>query len=96
MNCLTREERETIIRWDQTPGLVSIYTCDEKLMTKLEDRGFQADKQSVNEGCVVAKEFNVPKSAVSFRVKTPRTERQRQASAELAKHFGFQQAPAVS
>jgi len=87
MNCLTREERETVIRWDQTPELVSIYTCDEGLMAKLESRGFRADKQSVNEGCVVAKEFNVPKSAVSFRVKTPRTERQRQASIEAGKRF---------
>ncbi|MCL8207115.1 MAG: hypothetical protein K6V97_03440 [Actinomycetia bacterium] len=61
------EERESIIRWDQTGDPAAIWTCDPVLRRRLEAAGIAPDRVE-GEGAA----YTVPKGWLRIRVAPPR------------------------
>lgn len=74
---MTREEQETIIRFDATPDKAVVYTCDPvwmRKMEKLERDGHATIKKDFGDG----KEWWVDKSAIKVRPKRVMSEEQKE------------------
>lgn len=68
----TREERETIINFNEASDTANIYTRSAPVWRELEHKGFEATKTYGNDK-PYAKEFEVAKGLISIR--RPRTGR---------------------
>ena len=68
---MTREERETIIRWDATPDPAIVFTCEKKWARKLQRYGFRPVLATVGaNGEEHSWEYLIPKNW--FTVRPPR------------------------
>lgn len=85
------EERETVINFGRLDKTASVYTSDERLMTKLDkfvkqDTGWKLKGQETCEGDVVSKTYECPVEFISFRSKkVAYTEEQKKERSERAK-----------
>lgn len=82
-----REERETIIRWDETPNQATVFTYNLSLIRKLDEyvTNYPDEAQCVrkdNIDGVNSAEYRVPKRWVKIKPPRPTSELQRQKSAE--------------
>ncbi len=76
----TRDELETIIRYDQTPGKAIIWTCDQALMRRLEAKGIKPVRvENTPVGRVFGKEYEVEKKWVKVSPPRQMSEAQREA-----------------
>lgn len=80
MSRATNEERETVIRYDQTPEEANVWTCDPALMRRLEARGVKPSRVEKDGGRVFAKEYRVPKRWVKISPPRQVSESQREAA----------------
>jgi hypothetical protein len=76
---MTREEKETIINYDEEHKTASVYTHNAALIRKLKGYGIEPTKEFTVNGKVVAMQFNVPKKWV--KVNKPRTLSDKQKAA---------------
>ena len=90
------EERETVINIGRLDKTASVYTSDERLITKLdkyvkEDCGWRFISQEMHEGDLVSKTYECPAEFISFRHKKrigrQLTEEQKKASAENFRRY---------
>lgn len=63
---LTRQERETVIDFNEAEGVAHIHTMSAQVWRNLERKGFKAIEVH-GEGKVYGKEFEIPKHLVSIR-----------------------------
>lgn len=76
---LLPEERETVILTSDNEKTWSVYTCQKKIMRKLEKIGAMAyDVQYDEEGNIISARFEVDYSQISFRKKIELTEEQKE------------------
>jgi hypothetical protein len=83
LNLGPRSDRETNIQWNSNEKIAHIYTCDEKMISKLEKNPL-ATLVEVNKdetGAATGFEFDIPVSAVRFS-RRKMTEEQKAALAE--------------
>lgn len=67
----TREEQETVIRWDQTPDDAWIWTCDPVLIRRLAAKGVEPVRiERTPDGGEFGRAYRVPKRWI--RVSPPR------------------------
>ena len=64
------EEQETVVQLDRQTRIATIYTSDSRLMNRLSKK-YECTKEHRNEGKVVALEFKVPESYITFRSPRP-------------------------
>ena len=64
------EEQETVVQLDRQTKIATIYTSDSRLMNRLSKK-YECTKEHRNEGKVVALEFKVPESYITFRSPRP-------------------------
>lgn len=87
---LKKDERETILSYNEADGFWNIYSAVQHHIRKFDKLGYEVtDVDSYQDGTVAAKFYKVPKNAISFRspVKTTRvmSEEQKKAFAERMK-----------
>lgn len=76
---LLPEERETVILTSDNEKSWSVYTCQKKIMRKLEKIGAIAyDVQYDEEGGMVSARYKVDFNQISFRKKIELTEEQKE------------------
>lgn len=78
-------ERETHITISDSEDEYTVYSCQKKVISKLEKLGIQAYKVETIEGEVVGKYFKVPYKCISFKKeykKRELTEEERKAIGE--------------
>lgn len=83
---LTREERETIILYNEVDDEFIIDSSVQKHIRKFDKLGYECtDTRNYDDGTVEAKSYRVPVWAISFRspVKRTVTEEQRQRAKEV-------------
>lgn len=86
---LTKEERETILRYNEADGYWEVYTAVQAHIKKCDSHGYElTDVDYYEDGTVAGKFYKVPKNAIGF--KTPNrkrnlTDEQRIAMAERLK-----------
>lgn len=86
---LTKEERETILRYNEADGYWEVYTAVQAHIRKCDSYGYElTDVDYYEDGTVAGKFYKVPKNAIGF--KTPNrkrnlTDEQRIAMAERLK-----------
>jgi hypothetical protein len=85
VSALTKEERETIIRWDQASDEAIIYTHDAAIMRVLEQCGHKATQEYVFGDRVVAKSYTVTKAWIGVRRPRKATAAMRTALARARK-----------
>ncbi len=81
---LTKQERETVIDFNEAEGVAHIHTMSAPVWRGLERKGFRAISEQKN-GQVYGKEFEIPKNLVSIRrarTKRPMSARQRKVLSE--------------
>lgn len=88
----TALERETIIRWDDESGLVSIWTAQRPVITKLRKSAAFTEVKSGSHGSSPWAEFSIPVSEFRFSAKRAVSESQREAARERAKTLGWTRA----
>ena len=64
------EEQETVVQFFNDTATTEIYTSDSRLMNRLSKK-YECTKEHRNEGKVVALEFKVPESYITFRSPRP-------------------------
>lgn len=68
---ITREERETVITWDESSDRVTIYTCSKPIMRRCEKLGFnQIDEQHLTKedgGGLASKTFKCTRKDILIR-----------------------------
>lgn len=81
---MTREEQETIIRWDRAGDSMSVYTCDPALIRRLRGLpAYKLEKEYRQGGDVVACDFTADRRLLTLRSKrATMTEEQREANRE--------------
>ena len=97
------EERETVINFGRLDKTASVYTSDERLMTKLDrfvkqDTGWKLKGQETCQGDLVSKTYECPVEFISFRSKKVTrelTEEQRERMAEQARQI-FKNKPSAT
>lgn len=87
---LKKDERETILSYNEADGFWNIYSAVQHHIRKFDKLGYEVtDVDSYQDGTVAAKFYKVPKNAISFRspVKATRvmSEEQKKAFAERMK-----------
>jgi hypothetical protein len=83
---LTRQERETIIDFNEAEGVAHIHTMSAPVWRDLERKGFKAIEVH-GEGKPYGKEFEIPKHLVSLRRPRARmsAEQRAKAAGQLAR-----------
>lgn len=86
------EERETVINFGRLDKTASVYTSDERLMTKLDkfvkqDTGWKFLKQETCQGDTVSKTYECPVELISFRSKKVARELTEEQKAKAAERF---------
>ena len=89
---ITKEERETIIRFDETDGPVVIYTFNSDLKKRL--KSFAKKHPELCSMTAEDKDFGsityeIEKSRLSIRLTAPYSEERRKADSERAKKAGI-------
>ena len=88
---MTKEEQETIIRWDKSASLLHIYTADPALMRRLDGlQSYTKTKEHSQGGKVIAAEYEAEKKLLTLRSKAPASkmsEEQRAAARERLKQY---------
>ena len=85
---LTKEERETVIVFNEADNKFIIETSIAVHMRKFDRLGYECTKkQYYSDGTVMSKEYKVPKFAITFRKPEKRkvSEEQRQKAADRFK-----------
>lgn len=81
---LSPEERETIILTSDAEKTWDVYTCQKKIMTKLQKIGVEPyDTQYDEEGNIISARYTVDFSQISFRKKTELTEEQKEKRRQI-------------
>lgn len=71
---LTKEERETILRYNEADGYWEVYTAVQAHIRKCDFYGYElTDVDYYEDGTVAGKFYKVPKNAIGF--KTPNRKR---------------------
>ena len=82
----TNDERETIIRWDESGNECIIYTCNKTLIARLDRYCKHNPKQwELYDSDDTSKSYKTTKKLITIREKSQRstmTEEQKQAAAE--------------
>lgn len=86
----TKDERETILVYNEADGFWTIYSAVQSHIRKFDKLGYEVtDVDSYQDGNVAAKYYKVPKRAISFRspikVAKVMTEEQKREFAERMK-----------
>ena len=92
MRKLSKYEKETIINWNETENLASVYTFNASLKRRLADFSRKYPllcrlERSTPEGSVT---YVLDKSRLSIRLVPPYSEERKAAAREYAKEHGFQ------
>lgn len=86
---LTKEERETILRYNEADGYWEVYTAVQAHIRKCDSYGYKlTDVDYYEDGTVAGKFYKVPKNAIGFKApnrKRNLTDEQRIAMAERLK-----------
>lgn len=88
---LSPEEKETHICTSSADEEWSIYTCQSRMIKKLDKMGLVVYQEDIIEGEVIGKYYKIPLDYLSIRVKKKRemTEEQREELRQRAKqNFG--------
>lgn len=86
---MTKEERETIIRWDEASDECEIYSCYTGVWTRCEKLGLKPCDVQTKNGIVISKTYKCTKKHVSIRKPYVMPEEQRARASELCKKYGF-------
>jgi hypothetical protein len=79
------EERETIIRWDQSPADAEIFTCDPVLIRRLAAKGVQPTRiERSPDGKEFGRAYTVPKRWVKVTPPRRPTDAQREHGRRMA------------
>ena len=89
MENFTAAERETIIRWDDEADLVSIWSAQRPVITKLRRNPAFTEVKSGSHGSSPWAEFTIPVTEFRFSAKRAVSESQREAARALARSRGW-------
>lgn len=86
---LTREERETVLRFDEASPTATVYTYNVSLMRRLGllSRKFPSEFKLTQQDDTGAVTYEIPKKMISIR--QPVSEEQKQAARERALRLGI-------
>jgi len=76
-----REERETVIRWDEAGDSANIWTASESVYRQLKKRGYYPTEDNDRSAS-----FEIPKTDI--KLPRPKSEKRSKASRERAKALG--------
>ncbi len=65
---LSKEEKETIINFNEENDTATVYSCDQKVWNKCEKNGYKLiDTCLDSDGNVISKSYETDKKQISFR-----------------------------
>lgn len=83
---MEKQEKETVINWNDAEDFITIFTCHVKIMNRLERFGFKETDKCILNGKIRHKEYRVPKDKLSviLRHRKPMSTRQKEQIRERA------------
>lgn len=88
----TAAERETIIRWDDESDLVTIWTAQRAVITRLHRNPAFTEVKAGAHGSSPWAEFTIPVEKFAFSAKRVLSDETKSKMRERAKTHGFQRA----
>jgi len=91
-----KEERETILRFDEADDIATIYTFNTGLKKRLAafaEKYPDICRLSIDDAVYGSVTYKIQKSRVSIRLIAPYSEERRKAASEFAKNNGICKAP---
>jgi hypothetical protein len=81
------EERETLIRWDQTPADAEIFTCDPVLIRRLAAQGVAPVRiETTPDGAEFGRAYRIPNRWIKVVRPRPATAAQREHLTTIRQH----------
>lgn len=94
---MTKEEQETVIKWDKSTSLLHIYTADPALMRRLNGlQSYKLIKEHRQGGKVIAAEYEAEKRLLTLRSKAPAvtmSKEQREAAGKRLREYREREKP---
>lgn len=82
---LTDIEQETVIQFDNSSNIATVYSANKSIINKLDKLGYVCYNVDTIEGNVMAKTYKVPKKLISFRKERQLSEKTKAKAAERMK-----------